>query len=72
MPHRAQTVAIARCFIALSIYFQSHIDVGVEYEDSRIIPVPILQYRAEVASYSDNTLYCNYSGNLTSLVGQKL
>ena len=69
MPRRAQTVTIARYFIALSIYFQSHIDVGVEYEGSRIIPVPILQYRAEVASYSDNTWYCNYLGNLPSLIG---
>ena len=55
MPRRAQTVTIARYFIALSIYFKSHIDVGVEYEGSRIIPVPIHQYRAEVASYSDIT-----------------
>ena len=63
---------IAKQFTTLSIYFQSHIDVGVEYEDSRIIPVPILQYRAEVASYSDYTWYSNYPGNLTSLVGQNL
>ena len=72
MPRRTQTVTIASYFIALSIYFQSHIDVGVEYEDNRIIPVPILQYRAEVASYLDITWYCNYLGTQTSLVGQKL
>ena len=50
-PRRAQTVTIARYFTLLCIYFQSHIGVGVEYEDSRIIPVPILQYIAEVTRY---------------------
>ena len=64
-------MTIARQFTPLSIYFLGHIGVGIEYLDSRLIAVPLLQYRAEVSSYSDNTWYCNYPGNVTSLVEQK-